>query len=117
MAVSSFFYEKNKDTRQIRGQRYNSAGVAVGDDFLVADEDGAEISAQLLDDSRVALVYRIIRSRNLQMAVVKAELSTPVAGPSTPICGGNDTVTGGENEDVPDPERSQLRPAKSSGGT
>lgn len=96
------FYDKDTGPIGIRGQRYNSYGGKVGDDFLVASENGGEINARLLDDSRVAVVYRILGKDDIHTAIVKAERPGNVT--ITTGGDGDDVPKGAGDEDVPDLE-------------
>lgn len=51
------FYDKDAGAPQIRGQRFDSAGNSVGDDFLVANENGSQLDASILQDGRVAVSF------------------------------------------------------------
>ncbi|WP_299407258.1 calcium-binding protein [uncultured Roseobacter sp.] len=50
---------KDREKPQVRGQRFDSEGNEVGEDFLVARDKALEIEATLIDGGRVAVAYDI----------------------------------------------------------
>lgn len=73
-------YDKDAGSPQIRGQRFDSLGNSVGKDFLVADENGAQIKATLLSDKRVAVCYAAngeIRLAIIQSQPVQSKTTVP----------------------------------------
>ncbi|MGC3938803.1 hypothetical protein ACOTTU_13450 [Roseobacter sp. EG26] len=96
------FYDKDTGPVGVRGQCYDSKGIAAGDDFMVAKEDGTRISAHLLDGSRMAVVYRRAGADNIPLVSAKAEMPDTVT--IATATGGDDVLTGVGDEDVPDLE-------------
>lgn len=106
------FYDKDNGVPQIRGQRYDAAGEKVGADFVVANENGAQISATTLEDGRVAVSYTLVGAEVIKteiltlqtVEIVGTEGSETLAGTLADDeilgLGGDDTLFGDRGDDV-----------------
>ena len=72
------FYDKNDGTNEIRGQRFDSAGNRVGEDFQVAAGDVRSISATLLDDGKIAITYIEVRPQEILSLEPIAQAETEI---------------------------------------
>ena len=104
------FYDKDRGSPQIRGQRFDSEGRPVGNDFLVANENGGQLSAASLDDGRIAISYAVT-SGSIKTAIVTVNENVVRGTGDSEVLngteardfiqseGGNDTIAAGNGED------------------
>lgn len=110
------FYEKDRGQPQIRGQRYTENAEPLGEDFLVANENGEQIDATLLSDGRIAVTYTLVgRAGFFRVVIVNGAPEVTLRGTEEDdalsgtrdddvILGraGNDTLSGNDGDDTLD---------------
>ncbi len=94
------FYDKDRGRHQVRGQRYRSDGNKAGDDFIVADGNGAQIDATALPNGRVAVTYKMAGTGTIKTALFAVDQNVVRDGP------GNDVLIGGADSDTLPGQRS-----------
>ncbi|WP_298971938.1 calcium-binding protein [uncultured Roseobacter sp.] len=87
------FYDQDNGATQVRGQRFDSAGDAAGEDFVLADEAANQIDATLLPNGLVVVSYRTADSAI--KTVILNGMPEAVRGTE-----GDDTLAGGRDDDV-----------------
>ncbi|WP_299502849.1 hypothetical protein [uncultured Roseobacter sp.] len=87
------FYDQDNGATQVRGQRFDSAGDAVGEGFVLADEAANQIAATLLPNGLVAVSYRTADSTI--KTVILNSMPEAIRGTED-----DDTLSGRRDDDV-----------------
>lgn len=86
---------------QIRGQRFDAAGVAAGESFPVAERDGSNLTAATLANGRVAVTWLVEADGVVETRIFAAAILTEGTDGDDVLAGtqGDDILSGGPGDD------------------
>ena len=86
------FYDKDAGDDAIRGQRFDSQGDAIGDDFLITTSRAGQVDATLLPDGRVAVSYKLAGNNGIEVEILSLD-GDPILGTE-----GDDSLAGRDGD-------------------